>query len=209
MSDNPHTSKNTEVDGDIATAELPELRGHVSNLVRSRSTFHVVFMAFVLAAIPYGLATSMYYPLINGGPATIIWGWLTTSTIIICVAVSLAEITSVYPTAGGVYYQTFMLLSPSYRKLGSWICGSSYAAGNVLITLAVNFGSSGFIISCVNVFESEPGVGVFQATTYQHFLVFVAITVLCNLTSALGNRWLPLLDISMPLNQFQFPSLTR
>ncbi|KAL4886155.1 putative amino acid permease [Aspergillus karnatakaensis] len=178
----------------IATAQLQELHGYTDALVRSRSTFHVVFMAFVLAAIPYGLATSLYYPLINGGPATIIWGWFTTSMIIICVAVSLAEITSVYPTAGGVYYQTYMLLPQSSRKLGSWICGSAYAFGNILITLAVNFGTTGFIIGCINIFESAPGVPIFPATTYQQFLLFVAVTLLCNTTSSLGNRWLPLLD---------------
>ncbi|KAL4960175.1 amino acid/polyamine transporter I [Aspergillus stella-maris] len=186
-----HVERNEE---DIAAAQLQEITGYTQQLVKNRSTFHVVFMAFVLAAIPYGLATSLFYPLINGGPVTIIWGWITVSTIIICVAVSLAEITSVYPTAGGVYYQTFMLLPPSSRKLGSWICGAAYAAGNILITLAVNFGTTGFFIGCINVFEVEPGVGIFQAATYQHFLIFVAITVLCNATSAYGNRWLPLLD---------------
>lgn len=163
-------------------------------LVRNRSTLHVAFMSFVLASIPYGLATSLFYPLINGGPATIIWGWVAVSVIILCVAASLAEITSVYPTAGGVYYQTFMLLSGKWQRPVSWICGFTYLAGNILITLAVNFGSTGFLIACVNVFESQSEVGIFQASVYQQFLVFVAITILCNLVSALGNRWLPILD---------------
>ncbi|KAI9367334.1 amino acid/polyamine transporter I [Aspergillus egyptiacus] len=178
----------------IATADVHNVTTYTGELLRNRSTFHVVFMAFVLASIPYGLATTLYYPLVNGGPAAIVWGFFATSIIIICVAVSLAEITSVYPTAGGVYHQTYMLLPASSRKAGSWVCGAAYVAGNVLITLAVNFGSTDFIVGCINVFESEPGVGIFQPEKYQHFLIFVAITLLCNATSALGNRWLPLLD---------------
>ncbi|KAL4795616.1 amino acid/polyamine transporter I [Aspergillus venezuelensis] len=184
-----HVERNEQ---DIAAAQLQEIPGYTQQLVKDRSTFHVVFMAFVLAAIPYGLATSLFYPLINGGPVTIVWGWFAVSTIIICVAVSLAEITSVYPTAGGVYYQTFMLLPASSRKSGSWICGAAYAAGNILITLAVNFGTTRFFIGCINVFEVETGVGIFQATTYQHFLIFVAITVLsivvCLLAIACNGR---------------------
>lgn len=41
-------------------------------LLRNRSTLHVAFMSFVVASIPYGLATTLFYPLINGGPVTII-----------------------------------------------------------------------------------------------------------------------------------------
>lgn len=121
------------------------------------------------------------------------------SAIILCVAASLAEITSVYPTAGGVYYQTFMLVSGKLQRPLSWICGLTYLAGNILITLAVNFGSTGFLIACLNIFEAAPGKGIFEASVYQQFLIFVAITVLCNLTSALGNRWLPILDVGQSL----------
>lgn len=169
--------------------------GYAPELSRNRSTFHVAFMSFVLASVPYGLATTLFYPLINGGPATIIWGWLTVSLIIICVAASLGEITSVYPTAGGVYYQTFMLSPVRWQRLAAWICGWSYVAGNIVITLAVSFGTTLFLVGCINVFEKEPGVGIFEAKTYQIYLLFVAITALCTATSALGNRHLPKLDV--------------
>lgn len=80
-----------------------EALGYKSELKRNRSTFQVAFMSFVLASIPYGLATTLIYPLIGGGPVVIIWGWLAVSLIILCVAASLGEITSVYPTAGGTF----------------------------------------------------------------------------------------------------------
>jgi len=178
---------------------LLEAMGYQPELVRSRSTLQVAFMSFVLAAIPYGLATTFFYPLVGGGPVTIIWGWLAVSLIILCVAISLAEITSVYPTAGGVYYQTFMLSPPSVQRIASWICGWAYVVGNITITLAVNFGTTLFLIACINVFESEPGVGIFQAETYQVYLIFLGITLLCNAVSSLGNRWLPILDVSTAL----------
>ncbi|KAJ6079703.1 hypothetical protein N7467_009456 [Penicillium canescens] len=171
-----------------------EALGYEPELVRNRSTLQVAFMSFVLAAIPYGLATTFVYPLVGGGPVNIIWGWLAVSVVILCVAASLGEITSVYPTAGGVYYQTFMLSPPSYRRIASWICGWSYVVGNITITLAVNLGSTLFLVSCINVFESSPGVGIFEAETYQVFLIFLAITFLSTAVSAFGNKWLPYLD---------------
>ncbi|KAK6354807.1 hypothetical protein TWF696_003940 [Orbilia brochopaga] len=187
----PHGTENAATD---SADDLLATLGFQPELTRNRSTWQVAFMSFVLASIPYGLATTLYYPIIGGGPVTIIWGWLAVSLIILCVAISLGEITSVYPTAGGVYYQTFMLSSPSYRRVAAWICGWAYVAGNITITLAVNFGTTLFFIACINVFETEPGVGVFNAERYQGFLIFLAITLLCNAISSLGNRWLPILD---------------
>lgn len=96
------------VSGDVSGETLADdLLGHLGydpQLKRNRSTAHVAFMAFVLAANPYGLATTLNYPLIGGGPVNIIWGWLLVALIVICVAASLGEITSVYPTAGGTNF---------------------------------------------------------------------------------------------------------
>jgi len=151
-------------------------------------------MSFVLASVPYGLATTLYFPLIGGGPSAIIWGWVLLCCIIICVAISLGEITSVYPTAGGVYYQTYMLSPPKWRNITAWICGWAYVMGNITITLSVNFGTTLFLVGTINIFQDSEGNGVWAATNWQIWLTFVAITLLCNATSALGNRWLPLLD---------------
>jgi amino acid permease len=157
--------------------DLLQAMGYKSELVRSRSTFQVAFMSFVLASVPYGLATTLFYPIACAGPVGIIWGWLGVSLIILCVAASLGEITSVYPTSGGVYYQTFI--------------------GNITITLAVNFATALFLGACINVFESEPDVGIFAGTSWQVYLIFLGITILCNLVSSLGNRWLPWLDVRL------------
>ncbi|KAK5095083.1 hypothetical protein LTR24_003300 [Lithohypha guttulata] len=167
--------------------------GYQSELTRSRSTLQVAFMSFVLASVPYGLATTLYYPLIGGGPVAVIWGWVMVCLIILCVAISLGEITSVYPTAGGVYYQTYMLSPPWCRNIMAWICGWAYTLGNITITLSVNFGTTLLFIGCINVFTRD-GAPIWNATTWQTWLLFVAITLLCNAISALGNKWLPMLD---------------
>jgi amino acid transporter len=153
-------------------------------------------MSFVLAAIPYGLATTFFYPLVGGAPVNIIWGWVLVSVITVAVAISLGEITSVYPCSGGVYYQSFMLAPPWCRKITSWICGWSYVVGNITITLAVNFGTTLFLVACINVFTDADGNGVLAEETYQVFLIFLGTTLFCNVVSSLGNRWLPLLDVS-------------
>ncbi|EWY80866.1 hypothetical protein FOYG_16783 [Fusarium oxysporum NRRL 32931] len=179
-----------------AADQLLETMGYKPELIRNRSTFQVAFMSFVLASIPYGLATSLTYPLSGGGPVNVIWGWILVSLIVFCVAASLGEITSVYPTAGGVYYQAFMLSPARWRRIASWICGWLYIVGNISITLSVNFATALFIVGCVNVFEKSPGIGVLSGQPYQVFLIFLALTLLSNAISALGNKWLPWLDMA-------------
>lgn len=186
-----HDIKNRQAD-----QELEDL-GYVPELTRTKSLAHVVLMTFVLSAMPYGFSSSLYFSLVNGGPTTVVWGLLAVCLIILCLAASLAEITSVYPTAGGVYYQTFMLSPVRWRRLAAWICGWSVVAGTVIITLSVGVGTIQFLIACVNIFESEPGVGIWQPETYQVFLIYLAFTLLCNAIAALGNAKLHILDVSI------------
>lgn len=174
--------------------------GYTPELSRNRSTWNVVFMCFILSSVPYGLSTTFSYPLAAGGPANVIWGWVTVCLIILCVAVSLAEITSVYPTAGGVYYQTFVLSPIWCRHITSWICGWAYTMGQIMITLSVNFATTQFFIASLNVFESAPGVGITdQFEAYHVFLIFLAITLFCHAVPALGNRWLPVLEVGISI----------
>lgn len=91
-----------------------------------------------------------------------------------------------------------MLAPARWRRVASWICGWLYLVGNITITLSVNFGTTLFFIGCVNVFEKADGSAVLEGTTYQSYLIFLGITLLCNAVSAFGNRWLPMLDVSLP-----------
>ncbi|KAL4912053.1 amino acid/polyamine transporter I [Aspergillus aurantiobrunneus] len=181
-------------DSDIANAVLETL-GYTPELSRNRSTLNVVFMSFILASVPYGVSTTFYYALAGGGPANIVWGWVLVSLIILCVAASLAEITSVYPTAGGVYYQTFVLSPIWCRRIASWVCGWAYVAGQIMITLAVNFGTTQLFVACLNVFPGENGGGLTDNWVAWHtYVIFLAITVVCHVIPAVGNKWLPWLE---------------
>jgi amino acid transporter len=99
----------------------------------------------------------------------------------------------------GVYYQAFMLAPARWRRIASWICGWLYVVGNITITLAVNFGTALFFVGCINVFEKKDGSGVLSGEAYQVFLIFLALTLLCNAVSSLGNRWLPWIDVRFPV----------
>ena len=198
--DHGEPADNTSADEMLASL------GYTPELSRNRSTLQVTFMSFILASIPYGLATTLYYPLVGGGPVNIIWGWVAVSMIIVCVAASLGEITSVYPTAGGVYYQSFMLAPPEWRRVAAWVCGWLYVVGNITITLSVNFATTTFLIGCINIFGTDEDL-IIAGEPYQAFLLFLGITLLCNAVSSLCNRWLPWIDVRRAPEYPQLPSV--
>jgi hypothetical protein len=52
-------------------------------------------------SVPYGVGTTFFYSLIQGGSVPVFWCWLIMSVISLCIAASLGEIASRFPTSGG------------------------------------------------------------------------------------------------------------
>ena len=108
-------------------------------LEQTKSFVTLWMMTIVLSSIPYGLSTTMYYTLGDGGAVVAIWDFIIMTLIYVCVAISLGEIASQYPVSGGVYYWSYMLSPTRLKPLVSWIVGWLSVVGNITVTLAVNF----------------------------------------------------------------------
>lgn len=109
--------------GGAADDDLARM-GYKAELPRSLSMLSVLGLSFAIMAVPYGLSTTFLYSLANGQSVTVLWGWVMLSLISICIAASLAEICSVFPTAGGVYYWAALLSTPEWAPIASWITGA-------------------------------------------------------------------------------------
>ena len=55
-----------------------------------------------------------------GGPIALLYGWLITGIFTLCIGLSLAEICSAYPTAGGLYYWSAKLAGPKWGAFAAW-----------------------------------------------------------------------------------------
>lgn len=84
------------------------------------SSFSVSFS--VLGLLP-SIASTLGYNLGYSGPAGMVWGWITAGILIQFVALSMAELCSSMPTAGGLYYASAVLAPEGWGPLCSWITG--------------------------------------------------------------------------------------
>lgn len=77
--------------------------------------------------------------MLNGGPPTLIYGFIYAFAGALTTAASLGELASMYPTSGGQYHWTAMLAPPSQKAFLSWFCGWIATLGWVANTAAGAF----------------------------------------------------------------------
>jgi len=79
--------------------------------------------SFSLISVLTGVTTTYKTGLRYGGPASMTLGWLILALFNGCVALSMAEIFSAYPTSGGLYYWRAKLSCEDWASLASWVTG--------------------------------------------------------------------------------------
>ena len=141
-----------------------------------------------IAAIPYGEGGPLISAIYGGGQLSIFLGWIVVCILAECVALSLSEIASRYPTAAGPYYWSYQLAG-SQKELLSFITGWVWLIGNWTITLSVNFGFASLIAATVSIRQPD-----FEATSWQLLLIFYAILLVTFFICIFCNRYLPMVD---------------
>jgi amino acid transporter len=116
-------------------------------------------------------------------------GWVIVLIIDECVALSLGELASRYPTSAGPYYWSFQLASPKYRTILSFVTGWTWLVGNWTITLSVNFGFASLVAASIALYHPD-----FSAEPWQLLLIFYALCIITFFIVAFGNKILPLVD---------------
>ncbi|KAI1337679.1 amino acid transporter [Xylariaceae sp. FL0016] len=163
--------------------------GYKPELRRNRSMFTLLFQSLAIAAIPYGFGGPLISAIYGGGQLPMFLGWTMVLILDECIALSLSELASRYPTSAGPYYWSFQLASPRYRTVLSFITGWTWLIGNWTITLSVNFGFASLVAATINLYH--PGLTI---EAWQLLLIFYAVCFITFFITAYGNRVLPMVD---------------
>lgn len=121
-------------------------------------------------------------------------GAVLTPTVVIlvldeCIALSLGELASRFPTSAGPYYWAFQIAKTN-KELVSFITGWIWLIGNWTITLSVNFGFASLISACVSLYHPDS----WAPDAWQLLLIFYAICLLTMVICMSFNKWLPMVD---------------
>ena len=118
--------------------------GYEQELKRGMGTFSNFAVSFTIISIITGVLQTFWLGMTAGGPRTMIGDWLVASLFITMVGMSLAEICSAFPTAGGLYYWSARL-AKTRAPIWSWYTGWFNLLGQVAVTASIDFGLANFI----------------------------------------------------------------
>ncbi|KAG8985936.1 hypothetical protein FRB95_005301 [Tulasnella sp. JGI-2019a] len=181
-------SRTTSEAGRARTGKAENM-GYEQQLPRSLSMITILGLSFAILGVPCGVSTTMAIGLTDGGPVTVLYGWIIVSLISLCISASLAEICSVFPTSGGVYYWSHLLSTPEYATVASWITGWLGLVGNWTVTLSINFSFALLILCAISMFDDT-----YVAKDWHIVLMFWAVMLLCMVINIYGNKWLDKLN---------------
>jgi amino acid permease (GABA permease) len=175
----------------LSDEEALHSMGYAQELRRRMSGFSNFAVSFTIISILSGCLTLYGYGMNTGGPAIIVWGWPIVGIMTLFVGMSMAEVCSSYPTAGGLYYWSAKLA----RKNGpawSWFTGWFNFLGQVAVTAGIDFGAAFFINALLNL---QFGLSTAHGVT---IIIFACVLLLHGLLNQFGIRLVSLLnDISV------------
>ncbi|WP_279579998.1 amino acid permease [Fodinicola feengrottensis] len=118
--------------------------GYAQELRRTMSGFSNFAVSFTIISILSGCLTLYGTGMKTGGPTVMVWGWLFVGVMTLLVGLSMAEVCSSYPTAGGLYYWSAKL-APKNPAMWSWFTGWFNFLGQVAVTAGIDFGAAFFL----------------------------------------------------------------
>jgi amino acid transporter len=165
--------------------KLAEL-GYKQELTRGWSRFANFAISFSIISVLAGCFTVYGQAWQFGGPIAISWGWPILSLIILTVAVSMSELTSAFPTAGGPYWWAHRLGGAGW----SWFTGWFNVLGLLGVVASVDYFCAWFMHALFGLWGLDLGFINFGddahvlAEIFWLFAVILIIHSLINIYSA-------------------------
>ncbi|HEY8132259.1 MAG TPA: amino acid permease [Thermoanaerobaculia bacterium] len=154
-----------------------ERLGYSQQLFREMGGFSNFAVSFSIISILTGAVLLYGYGLKFAGPLVNSIGWPLVSLMTLTVALSMAEIASAYPTAGGLYFWSFRLGGRRWAWTTAWL----NMIGQVAITAGINIAAAIYIIGAVTRLTGLPPnarVPFFGSATSWSFQLFVMVMIL-------------------------------
>jgi choline transport protein len=117
-----------------------EMMGYKQELKRQFSVLSLLAVGFSLTNSWFGISASLVTGINSGGPVLTIYGIPWIAFISCAVGISLSELASAYPNAGGQYFWANELAPPQYANFASYLTGWFAWAGSIFTSASVALG---------------------------------------------------------------------
>ena len=163
---------------DIIREDMRELHrlGYAQQLFREMGGFSNFAISFSVISILTGAVQLFGYGLQFAGPVINTVGWPLVSLFVLCVAASMAELASAYPTAGGLYFWAHRLGGHKWAWVTAWF----NMIGQITITAGIDYAAAVYVIAAINrIFGAELTTG--NAATIVAMAIIMVPQMLINI----------------------------
>ena len=193
-----HGSSNSPRNGDCIESRPDEeqqdtqsdatllVQGHKAAMRRSFSPFAALGLSFSITNSWVGYLSCFGQNLAYAGPNSVVFGLLVAAVVQWIITLGLSEISSCFPSSGGQYHFVYLLAPKGSRKFAAFTVGwMNILAWSVTLCSGVSVVVAS--ISGLIAFWDES----FQATQWQSYLIYLAVTFLSASPLFLGPRLIP------------------
>lgn len=167
-----------------ADAELLAALGYKQEFKREFSSIEVFGIAFSIMGVAPSIASTLIYSPPSGGPVSMVWGWFVGCFFIAFTGLALGDLASSMPTSGGLYYWTYALSSPKYRRFLCWTVGYANTLSTTSAVASIDWSVAIMILAAVSVGTD----GRYVPTDAQTYGVYIGVLIMHALLTSIGTR---------------------
>ena len=139
--------------------------GYKQDMKRNFSVWSVLGVGFSLTNSWFGISAALVTGINSGGPILIVYGIIIIALISCCVGISLSELASAYPNAGGQYFWANELAPKRYANFASYLTGWFAWAGSIFTSASVALAVGSATVGCYQL--AHPDLYVLSFPTNQ------------------------------------------
>ena len=171
--------------------------GYAQELKRGMGTFSNFAISFSIISILAGGFTSYWIGVTFGGPLVVTVGWLIVGLMALFVGMSMGEICSAYPTAGGLYFWSAKLARKNSARW-SWFTGWFNFIGQIGVIASVDYALANYAVAFINLYSENADSPAITPTAKNIFIVFLIVLASHGALNTFGVRMVKTLgDISV------------
>lgn len=137
------SSKSIDADA-IKLAEM----GYTQDMKRKYTVWSVLGVGFSITNSWFGISAALITGINSGGPLLVIYGIILIALISTCVGISLSELASAMPNAGGQYFWAGALAPKKFARLASYVTGWLAWWGAMFTSASVALAMGSALVGC-------------------------------------------------------------
>lgn len=160
-----------------------------AQLAKNFSRISLLGLAFITLNSWTAFSSALPLSLTSGGPTSIVWGLLTAGVCTLCIAASLAEFLSAYPTAAGRYRWVAAVSWDDYERVLSWFTAWANVAAWICLCATASLFGSQLVTNTVILVHPD-----FNFLRWHVFLIYVGFNLIAFLVNTFWNSILSALN---------------